>query len=172
MLFETFTFCTFSSQVHLYISREVTSLSSFFFSGLLLSFQLWNTKTWTQSSGCGQLWRDFLWLNAPALTSPCPGGLAAMSQCRAIGRDSCGFFFHDIWALPVFIFVGKLEDHWSSFGQCPPMVLALLLKQLTCPTLPSATKVVQTEPWSQGAQCGDTPTLLFPIQSNVESCPR
>jgi len=31
MLFETFTFCTFSSQVHLYISREVTSLSSFFF---------------------------------------------------------------------------------------------------------------------------------------------
>lgn len=166
MMFEPFSYCMAFSQLILAsvpFSSEIASFLFFFFSGLLVSFKFWNTKTWTKCSRCGQMKRDFFWLRVSTLTSPHPGGLAASSQCRAIGSNSCGFFPWYMFSASV-NFCRQAGESLICFRTVPrpPMVLASFLKQLTCPTQPQChrgradrTVITRSE---------DTPTLLFPIQ--------
>lgn len=119
-----------NSSLHPFPSPEMLFHSHFtWFAGTIQILKCKNLDT------VSQMWPH--WERFP-LTPPCSGGLAASSQGSAVGSNSGGFFFNDIWALPVFIFCRQAGESLICFWRVPwpPMVLASLLKQLTCPMQP------------------------------------
>lgn len=103
------------------------------------------------------------------LSCPCPGVLSAPS---ATGSNSCRFWFSsEIWTLPVPTFSREGGKSLRCCWAVPGPHLAVVQRSWHVPPSPSA-KVELPELWAHGGHCGDTPSLLFPTQRNVENCLR